>query len=199
MEIADHLNVHRAVAYRLVSTLEARGLIARNNEGQIFIGGGIMALASSLAPQLRTIALPHLQALANETKAAASLSVAQGNDCVVILVTEPDGGLFRVTYKLGVRHSLDCGAHGIAILSGRPPTPDDASAVIQARIDGYAVTRGQLQAGAVGVATPIRSSSDAAFGLEACIGVVALSDLDIDMAASACIDHARCIATEIHQ
>lgn len=197
--IAGQLAVDRAVAYRLVATLEARGLVGRNVDGQVTMSGGIMALASGLAPQVRSIAFPHLQALAAETQAAAYLSVAQSRECVVILVAEPEGGMFRISYRVGVRHPLDRGAAGIAILAGRPEQPDDSQTVKKARRDGFAITSGQLQVGAVGVAAPILSSPDAPFRFEGCVGVVAMSDLDTDTAVPASIRHARNIAERINQ
>lgn len=197
--LADSLGVDRAIAYRIVATLEARDLVSRNTRGQIFIGGGVIALASGLKPQLSAIVFPHLQELAGQTNATAYLSIAQGDDCVVTLVADPKGSLFRVGYRVGSRHPLDQGAAGIAILAGRTESDDDLPAVRQARENGFAVTRGQLQVGAVGVAAPVLSSRDAVFHFESCVGVVAMSDLDIDRATTASIASARQIAIEIGQ
>ncbi|HEV7371769.1 IclR family transcriptional regulator [Arenibaculum sp.] len=184
-ELAARLDVHRAIAYRVVSTLEAHGLVSRAAEGQVFLGGGILVLASRFEPQLRSVARPLLHDLAGETRATAFLSVPQGGDCVVIMVAEPEEGLLRVGYRVGSRHPLDLGAAGIAILAGRPERPDDPDAVRQARLDGYSLTRGQLQRGAVGVASPIHAPSRPQPGFEACVGVVAMDDLDTATAIAA--------------
>ena len=154
-ELAERLDVHRAIAYRIVTTLEQHGLVARSAEGPLRLGAGISLLAARFEPQLRAVAQPLLQALAKATRATAFVSVAQGEECVVILVAEPDEGLLRVGYRVGSRHPLSLGAAGIAILAGRPPRADDSEAVRQARSDGYSLTRGQLQLGAVGVASPV--------------------------------------------
>ena len=61
----------------------------------------------------------------------------------------PDSALLSVSYRVGSRHPVTRGAAGLAIASLRPETPDDPPAVRQAREDGYSVTRGQLQPGAV--------------------------------------------------
>jgi len=194
-QLAARLQVHRAIAYRLVSTLEAHHLVARDQAGRLTLGSGVMALSAQLAPQLRQIVDPALQALAAETQATAFLSVAQGADCVVLAVAEPAGRLLQVGYRVGSRHPLTQGAAGFAILAGRPPEDDEPEAVTRARRDGMSVTSGQLQPGATGVAAPVKSDATAPWRLEACIGVVALADLDVPRATAAV---SRC-ATETAQ
>lgn len=141
------------------------------------------ALAARFEPQLRAVAQPRLAALAKDTGATSFLTVAQGAECVVIAVAEPEHGAFRVGYRLGGRHSIHAGAAGIAILSGRPEQPTDPEAVRCARRDGFSVTRGELQTGAVGVASPLRRPGAGEAAVEACVGVVAMEDLDVERAA----------------
>ncbi|HVS77403.1 MAG TPA: helix-turn-helix domain-containing protein [Steroidobacteraceae bacterium] len=178
-ELAAQLDVHRAIAYRLATTLESRGLIARADDGRLRLGAGLLILASRFEPQLRTLADPLLRELAETTRAAAFLSVAAGEDCVAIMVTEPEGTLLRVSYRVGSRHPLTRGAAGIAILAGRRSSPGDPEAVRLARRDGFSVTRGELQRGAVGIASAVHSPDRVSTGLEASIGVVAFEDLDV--------------------
>ena len=192
-ELAERLDVHRAIAYRIVTTLEQHGLVARSAEGPLRLGAGISLLAARFEPQLRAVAQPLLQALAKATRATAFVSVAQGEECVVILVAEPDEGLLRVGYRVGSRHPLSLGAAGIAILAGRPPRADDSEAVRQARSDGYSLTRGQLQLGAVGVASPVATPQFRP-GVEACVGVVAMDDLDTERAIREVKAHAHQLA-----
>lgn len=197
-ELAEHLAVHRAIAYRIVTTLEGHGLITRTREGPVRLGAGISLLASRFEPQLRAVAQPLLQALARATRATAFISVAQGEECVVIMEAEPEEGLLRVGYRVGSRHPLTRGAAGIAILSARPPQPDDDEAVRQARADGFSLTRGQLQRGAVGVASAI-ASSQVRPGVEACVGVVAMEDLDTETASREVKAYARRLAELLGQ
>ena len=195
--LAEMLGIHRAIAYRLVSTLEAHGLISRDQKGQLRLGTGLLTLASRFEPQLCSVARPLLHRLAQDTRAAAFVSVPEGEECVAILVAEPEEGVLRIAYRVGSRHSLTVGAAGIAILANRPEQPGDADAVLKARADGFSVTRDQLQQGAVGVATPIRVSDRASLGLEASIGVVAFGDLDLARATSAVIACARHLAASL--
>ncbi len=182
-QLAEKLQVDRAIAYRLVATLEADSFVSRAASGNVFLGGAILALAANLEPQLRSFAEPLLQELAEETRATAFLSVARGRDAVAILVAESTAGLIRVGYRVGSRHPLDLGAAGIAILAGRVERPDDADAVREARREGFSITRGQLQRGAVGIAAPVRFSRQKHAALEASVGVVALDDLDTETVA----------------
>ena len=107
------------------------------------------------------------------------------------MVAESSSGLIRVGYRAGSRHPLHLGAAGIAILAARPEGPDDSEDVQAARRDGYSVTRGQLQRGAVGIAAALRFSRAKQSALEASVGVVALEDLDVEAVAPRVVACAR--------
>lgn len=174
-ELAAELGVDRAIAYRVAATLELHGLINRQPDGRLLLGAAVLELERRFAPQFRAQAQPLLVGLSAETQATAFLSLAQGDNAAAILVSEPENVLIRVGYRVGSTHPLSRGAAGIAILAGRPPSDGDTDEVIEARRLGYSLTRGRLQKGAVGVASPIAS-------LDASIGVVAMEDLDIGQA-----------------
>ena len=195
-ELAARLDVHRAITYRLLNTLGAHGLVARGVNGHFFLGAGLLALASRFEPLLRSAARPLLRGLAQDTQAAAFLSLSEGEECVAIMVAEPEGGILHLAYRVGSRHPLTLGAAGIAILSGRPERPDEPQAVREARSCGFSVTRGELQRGAVGVASPVLGANGSRPGFEASLGVVAL-DLDVARAAAAVLTYARTLANMI--
>ncbi len=184
-ELATALGVHKAIAYRIVATLEARGMVVRGADGRVRLGGGLMALAGRFEPQFRAAAEPELRRLAARTRAAAFIAIAQGDACVPIMVEQADHGVLQVSYRLGTRHPLSRGASGLAILAGRAPQPDEAEAVSRARAQGYSITRGELQRGAVGVAAPVLTPETPRTALEPCVGVVAMEDLDVPQAAEA--------------
>jgi len=149
-KIAEELEINRSVAYRIITTLENHGLVIRTDAGLIRLGATALMYSHRFQPQLRSAARPILEKLAQKTGATAFVSVAQGNDCHVIM----------------------------------------------ARIDGYSLTRGHLQAGAVGVASPLKTlNSETA--LESCIGVVALDDLNPEKAIEAVKDAARQLADQL--
>ncbi|CAM2867049.1 Transcriptional regulator [Prescottella defluvii] len=198
-DLAKELDVHRAICYRIIATLEAHALVTRTDDGRIRLGVGAAVLASRFEPQLFGDVQPLLFALANETRATAFVSAAQGQNCVVIMVAEPEDTLLRVGYRVGSSHPLDKGAAGIAILALRPEQPNDSDAVRQARADGFSLTRGQLEHGAVGIASGIAlpAGVGSGAGLERSVGVVAIDGLDTDSATAAVMRTAHEIETRI--
>lgn len=184
-EIADRLGVHRTIAYRIANTLVAHAMLHRRADGRLVLGSGALVLGARAEGTLRALARPFVERLARETGAAAYLSVAEGEDGVAILSVDPPSAFLDVRYRRGTRHPLTRGAAGIAILSGRPPADGDGEAVQRARRDGYSATAGELQAGAVGVASPVRLPRRDFPGLECSLGVVALTGLDLEAVGAA--------------
>ena len=194
--LAEELEINRAIAYRIIATLENHGLVVRAESGLIRLGATALMYSHRFQPQLRSIAQPLLEALAHKTGATAFVCVAQGNDGYVIMVEECDTGILRVGYRVGSKHPLNKGAAGIAILSNRAPCDDEPQIVTQARKDGYCLTKGHLQTGAVGVASPIKIQNSQPV-LECCIGVVAMDDLDTNVAIEAVQDTAKQLAEQL--
>lgn len=161
-EAAASLGVNRTVVYRLAATLELHGLLRRSPDGRLWLGFGALALASKVHPLLRRAALPVLRELAEDVGATAHLTVADGGEALAVAVVEPSWTAYHVAYRPGSRHALDRGAAGRAILAGRSGTAS------------YVATEGELQAGAHGVAAPVRGVP----GIEASVGVVTLGEFD---------------------
>ena len=162
--LAAEIGVNRTVVYRLVATLEQHGLARRDASGRLHVGLGVLALARGLQPVLRELAGPVLRSLAEELGSTAHLTVADGGEALAIAVVEPSWTDYHVAYRVGARHPLEQGAAGKAILLGR--APDGGST--------YVETRGEIQAGAHGVAAPVLGVE----GLEASVGIVSLGDFD---------------------
>ena len=168
-ELADRLETARAVVYRLLRTLESHRLVGRV-DGRYMLGIGIAELASHLRPSLQAAVLPILRQLSRQTNSTSLLTIADGDQALMLLTEEPPRSMFHLALRQGSRHPLDLGADGVAILSGRPAARDDAKDVQLARQRGYALSIGALQPGAIGVAAPIRTSEWAT----ASVGVVQL-------------------------
>jgi DNA-binding IclR family transcriptional regulator len=165
-ELAGRLGVNRTVVYRLVSTLEQHALVRRDSRGRLHVGLGVLHLASAVQPVLRDLAVPVLRDLAEAVGCTAHLTVADGEEALALAVVEPSWTDFHVSYRVGSRHPLTQGAAGKAILLGREPESVP-----------FAVTAGELQAGARGLAAPVRGIE----GLEASVGIVTLdTDIDVD-------------------
>lgn len=156
-EIAARLEVNRTIVHRLVSTLAQHGLVRRDHRGRMRIGLAVLGLAAAVRPVLADLATPVLRELAEEVGCTAHLTVADGENALALAVVEPSWTDFHVSYRVGARHPLTQGAAGRAILLVRTddPTP-------------YVLTSGELQAGAVGIAAPLRGVP----ALEASVGIV---------------------------
>lgn len=163
-ELSQQMDVNRTVVYRLISTLEQHALIRRDSRGRLFVGLGVLHLASAVQPLVRDLAIPVLRSLAEAIGCTAHLTVADGDEALALAVVEPTWTDFHVAYRIGSRHPLDSGAAGKAI--GLLGVADGAA---------YAVTSGELQSGAHGLAAPVRGLD----GLRASVGIVTLDD-DID-------------------
>lgn len=190
-ELADQLGLHRAIAYRIVSTLADHGMLTRLSDGRIVLGSGAIVLGAHAEGSLRALARPVVERLAESSGSTAFLSMAQGEECVAILTEEPRDAFINIHYRVGSRHPVSRGAAGLAILAARPERPDDPEAVRQARRDGYSVTRGELQKGAMGISSPVRVSRPGFAALECSIGLVALDTLDIGPVSAAVQSAAR--------
>jgi DNA-binding IclR family transcriptional regulator len=161
--LAEALGINRTVVYRLVSTLEQHALVRRDGHGRLHIGLGILHLATAVQPVVRDVAIPVLRRLAEQVGCTAHLTVAEGDEALALAVIEPSWTDFHVSYRVGARHPLDRGAAGRAILLLREDSQTP-----------YVVTSGELEAGARGLAAPVRGVE----GLRASVGIVTLVDLD---------------------
>lgn len=192
-QLGTDLGIPRANAYRLVVTLEAHGLVRRADDGSLWLGGSVSYLAAAFWPGFLEQIRPVLQGLSERASATAFVSIAEREDCIVVATAEPSRPILRVGYRVGSRHPLTRGAAGVAILAARTPADGDTVEVLAARAAGYSVTRGQLQAGAVGVATWVPRGSGT--GPEMSLGVVALDDLDVEAAGRLTVEAAETAAT----
>lgn len=195
-EVADALEINRAIAYRIANTLESHGLITRMKTGHLRLGAAAVLFSYRFQPQFREVARPLLIDLAHATSATAFISIAQSDNCYVIMVEEPKDVFLQVGYRVGSQHPLEKGAAGIAILSARPPSTSDSIEVQSAREHGYSLTQGVLQKGAIGVASPIRTHSPHLFP-EGCIGVVAMEGLNIEDTTHAVQESAKKMAKKL--
>ncbi len=158
-DLATAIGASRAAVYRLLVPLQERGLVRREGS-RVRLGLGMLRLAARVVPQLRMVAAPMLHTLAEEVGATAHLTVAEGDQAQAIAVVEPSWTTYHVAYRVGSRHPLERGAAGRAILLPANGAP-------------WVVSSGELQAGAFGIAAPVRGVPE----LRASIGVVALQKL----------------------
>ncbi|MEI8057515.1 MAG: helix-turn-helix domain-containing protein [Actinomycetes bacterium] len=167
-DIAGELGVSRTVVYRLVVTLEKHALVRRSSDGRCRLGLAVLSLARQVQPSIRDAALPTLQRLVDSAGATAHLTVVDGPDALVIAVVEPSRPGPHVALRPGMRHPVDRGAAGLAILSARDADPGPTGPALVMSVDVLPGTHGVAVA-VVGVP-----------GVEASVGLIALAPLAID-------------------
>jgi DNA-binding IclR family transcriptional regulator len=180
-EAAARLGVGRAVVYRLATTLGEHGMIRRDGSGRLRLGAGVLHLARRAQPLVADAAQPALRRLAEQVGATAHLTVAEGGEALAVAVVEPSWTQFHVAYRPGSRHPLELGAAGQAILAGREGS------------FGYLTSANQLEPGAYGLAAPVPGVD----GLEASVGVVALSVLDAEVVGPQVVAAATAVAKSL--
>ncbi|WET79823.1 helix-turn-helix domain-containing protein [Amycolatopsis sp. QT-25] len=181
-ELAVAIGASRAAVYRLLVPLSERGLVWRDGN-KVRLGVGLLRLAGQVLPQLREAARPVLRDLAEKVGATAHLSVAQGDQAQAVAVVEPSWTSFHVAYRVGTRHPLAAGAAGKAITL-RPGGGE-----------GWVTSSGELEAGASGVAAPVRGVP----GLKASLGVVSLEPLEASVVGPAVVSAAVRLAEVLKQ
>jgi DNA-binding IclR family transcriptional regulator len=191
-ELATALGVHRQAVYRLLATLRAHRFVADGGAGRYRLGLGVIQLTRQVSHELRRATAPHLRKLAHEFGATAQCVVADGDDAVALAVVEPPASVYHLSQHSGARHPLDQGASGLAVLMARKPDAADPPAVLEAREIGYAVSRGKLTAGAVGVAVPLYDGEGNS--LDAAIGIISMVEVDVEHVAKRLTEAAGQIA-----
>lgn len=114
--LAQALDVHRSIVYRILRTLEDHGLVSRDAAGLVSLAPRMAALARGVERDLQAAALPELTDTANDLGMTTFLVVLDHTECVTLLSVEPRSGA-TVAQRPGTRHSLSVGAPGIAIQS----------------------------------------------------------------------------------
>jgi DNA-binding IclR family transcriptional regulator len=155
-QVADHIGVHRTIAYRLLSTLAQFRLVAKGDDGRYRPASGLAVLGATFDNSLRQLSLPTLRALADDLGTTVSLLVAEGDQQVAIAVIVPTRVSYQLSFHEGSRYALDRGAAGIALLAGMPPRPGERDLVPQTRAQGWVITHGEIEPNTYGLAVPVR-------------------------------------------
>ena len=197
-ELADGLGVHRSNAYRILRTLEQHRFVARDDAGQIRLGPKLTALARGVAPALHTAAMPAVTDLAYSLGMTAFVTVLDADEVVTLVTVEPANVAATIARNPGVRHPVDRGAPGHAIESSLSPAERAAllggaefsAPALEARRDGYAVTRNEVIDGVTGIAVPLRLAGEAP-------AAVAVVHFNLPESLESVVDRLRAAAEQI--
>ncbi len=161
-DVAHALGLHRSITYRLLTTLELRGYVERDEAGRYRVGVASAMVAGTVRRDLRATAEPELRRVAESLGTTSFLVVPQNEDALNLLSAEPIDAPVRISYRPGLRHPLTRGAPGLALLAALPPRPEERPEVTLARELGYVRTTGEVVPGMSALAVPVSAASQTA-------------------------------------
>jgi DNA-binding IclR family transcriptional regulator len=126
-EVAEHLDVHRSTALRILGTLTECGLTRRREDGRYSVGYRLAGLAQRAIEQfdLAGLARPHLQALGEECTHTIHLAELDGQGIVYAeKIDQP--GMVRLYSEVGQKVCVHTAGVAKAILAFQPPAVVDA-------------------------------------------------------------------------
>jgi DNA-binding IclR family transcriptional regulator len=179
-EIAGELGMHKSTAFRLLATLEARGLVEQNTErGRYQLGYGIVQLAAGATKtgDLSLVGLPLCRELAETVGETVNVAVHDGR--WVVSVDQVIGAAAVTTVNwVGQRSPMHATSAGKVFLAHMPPEQLDAllaedlerytpHTVVDPNVlrqqlglvrdRGFASTSEEHEIGLAAVAAPVRS------------------------------------------
>jgi DNA-binding IclR family transcriptional regulator len=119
-QIARQAGIHKSSAFRLLSTLEAQGFVERNPAGRGYrLGWKLGELAGHLLARydLRELAAPHMERLAQASSEIVHLSILDGAE-IVYLEKKGRSQPLTVSTTVGGRSPAHASAMGKVLLAG---------------------------------------------------------------------------------
>lgn len=180
-DVGNALGVHKSTAFRVLTTLEARGLIEQHaDSGKYNLGFGLVHLARAVTvgPDLIRNAHPHCQRLAEEVGESVTLAVLEADAVVTIDQIIPETSVVSQSW-LGRRTPLHATSHGKVFLAHLPQsrrnrivgephevfteaTITDPVALheelTKVRANGYATCHEELEVGLDAAAAPLHGA-----------------------------------------
>ena len=178
-DIATELSIHKSTVFRLLSTLETRGLVDQNtNRGRYSLGYGVVQLASGVTRKhdLSVLGRRSLQVLADEVGETADICILDAG--AVLSIDQVIGDATMTTVNWVGRHTpLHATSAGkvflahmepderAAYLSGALERYTEHTVTSRSRLDrqlktvreqGYGFTLEEWEVGLAAVAAPIR-------------------------------------------
>lgn len=208
-QVAERTRLAKPTAFRLLATLEARGLISENTATSMYsLGSGILTLAAVRARQSSLLdhALPIMRRIRDAVNETVSLSVRVGDYRVHLYQLESLHPIRRTT-EIGERSPLYAGASNRLLLAAMNDdeiadylartrlvafTPNTITSpeklwaeLRRARQRGYAESNGERYVGGEAVAAPVHDASGA---------VIAALYVSVPTARYTAVMRAQCIA-----
>lgn len=186
-EIAEELGVHKSTAFRLLGVLEARGLVAQEQDrGKYYLGSGVLRLAGAAAARLDVSqeGAPVCRDLAEEAGETANIAILDDDAAVNIMQARGSSSVTAQNW-LGRRTPLHATSSGKTLLAHEPrsvqesvlsrelsrlteytlTSPADLREELRTTVrNGYAVATDELEIGLHAVAAPVRAHDGKVIG-----------------------------------
>ncbi len=123
VDLADHLQMERSTAHRILQCLTFEGLLAEKNPGSRYVLGPLafeLGLSAAKRYNLADMLLPYMKAIAKETGDVVFLSVRSGQATTTIARAEGDYPVKAYTRSIGDRRPLGFGCVGTIVLAELP-------------------------------------------------------------------------------
>lgn len=180
-ELSRRLHLAKSTVFRLLSTLEAGGLVVQNPETDRYrLGVDLVGLADNVMifANVRRVARPHLGNLASKLRETVSLTILDGAEAINVEQFVPPGRLVVRVGWVGRRMPVHAVSSGRAIIAFLPEerlasllagelesltshTKTDPGAVrvelARVRERGYATAFEELEEGMNAVSAPVRN------------------------------------------
>lgn len=165
-DLQKRLGLSRPTLYRILATLEGKGLIRSVGEPARFeLGYGASRLAGNWIGQHDFVRAAHpiLYRLWEDTAETVALFVVGENGEKICVEELPSRQALTFTRGVGFTEKLTVGASGKAMLAFMPGAPDDLD-LDEVRRTGIYVSEGEIIEGAVAISAPVFGSDGSVAG-----------------------------------
>lgn len=169
VELARAVEIDKSTVHRILSVMEAMGFVEKNQATKRYtVGPQFRSLLSTSSGHIQRATLPVMRSLAESLGITVALRIREGKQMVVIDRVESND-LLRVSFPVGLRHSILFGSAGKAFLAFLPVneamqllgfhslTKNASlwSSLPRIKKIGYATSRGTAVKGAISASVPI--------------------------------------------
>lgn len=186
-EISNELQIHKSTVYRLLATLEYRGIVEQDTDTEKYrLGFGLAVMAGSVTADLDIVRHSRgiCQRLSDDTEETVTLEVLEGSDAVIIHQSISSSSVLGADWS-GSHTPLHCTASGKVLMAHMPsrrvgqllrkPLESKTENTIvdpdklreqfdEIRASGYGYTVEELEEGLNAVGAPIHASDGSVIG-----------------------------------
>jgi len=182
-QLSEEMDVPKSTLFRILHTLQERAVVVEDKERKLYsLGMKLLEWGNAALSRidLKSIAHPHLQKLAHQTRESFYLAILDHDDVIIIdHVDTPE--VWKMVTRLGHRSPVHCTATGLVLASGLDdskveeivsrkglqkytPATITSLARLKRRLEevrktGYSIVDGEYKADLCAIAVPIHDHS----------------------------------------